>query len=265
MGWSNVIGRVPFLDCDPFFSAPSNEWSSLSTPPSWLSGHLLRKDCLIAPIPLSDYASNHEHLQLIPDIAIISEGKLGTSFIFGNRSIEKMRDIALPSDSSSSQFLLKWILSKRSVSPSFIDTGPHVNNMLNQCDGALVIGDRALHEYNLKSENIRLNLINEWNKLTGFPMILGVFASRKDSPKDKIRKAHLHLKNQINYFNKDSIFREQVIQQASERINISFEIIEDYFTNQLSFFLDNRGIKSLELFLRDVCELNSKPEWFNDN
>ena len=39
--------------------------------------------------------------------------------------------------------------------------------MLNQCDGALVIGDRALHGI-IKSDNIRLNLINEWNKLTGF-------------------------------------------------------------------------------------------------
>ena len=263
MGLSSVIGRVPFLDCDPFFSAPSNAWSSLSTPPSWLSGHLLRKDCLIAPIPLSDYAANHEYLQLIPDIGIISEGELGTSFIFGNRSIEKMRDIALPSDSSSSQFLLRWILSKRSLSPSFIDTGTHVNNMLNQCDGALVIGDRALHEYSIKSDNIRLNLINEWNKLTGFPMILGVFASRKDSPKEKIKIAHSHLKNQINYFNKDRIYREQIIQHASERINISFEIIEEYFNNQLSYFLDNRAINSIELFLKKVCALDLEPEWFS--
>ena len=263
MSWSNVIGRVPFLDCDPFFSAPSNEWSSLATPPSWLTGHLLRKDCLLAPIPLSDYAANHEHLQLLPDIAIISEGKLGTSFIFGNRTIDKMRDIALPSDSSSSQFLLKWILSKRSLSPSFVDTGPHVNNMLNQCDGALVIGDRALHEYSVKPQNIKLNLIHEWNELTGFPMILGVFASRKDSPPDKIKNAHSHLSNQIKYYNRDSIFREQIIQQASERINISFDIIEDYFTNQLTFQIDERAINSVELFLKEVCGQSSKPLWFN--
>ena len=49
--WKNTIGRVAFMNCDPLFLQLSEQWNILSAPPSWLTGHLLRRDCIIAPIP----------------------------------------------------------------------------------------------------------------------------------------------------------------------------------------------------------------------
>jgi Predicted periplasmic solute-binding protein len=56
-GWKNTIARVAFLNCDPLFHSLESPWKVLAAPPSWLTGHLLRKDCVLAPIPAADYAN----------------------------------------------------------------------------------------------------------------------------------------------------------------------------------------------------------------
>ena len=187
MTWQNVLGRVAFSNCDPIFTSLDSKWKILPAPPSWLTGHLLRKDCLCAPIPTADYAKHAGELLLLPDLAIVSKGDVGSVLLFGSRAIEDMRDIALPSDSSTSVALLKWILSKRNLDPKFLDSGPDINNMLSKCDGALLIGDRALVAARENPELIRLDLGSEWTKLTNLPMVFGVFAARKDSPLDILK------------------------------------------------------------------------------
>ncbi|MBQ60313.1 MAG: hypothetical protein CMA66_07210, partial [Euryarchaeota archaeon] len=49
VNWKNTIGRVAFMNCDPLFLKLSKNWDILSAPPSWLTGHLLRSDCILAP------------------------------------------------------------------------------------------------------------------------------------------------------------------------------------------------------------------------
>ncbi|GIQ97257.1 MAG: hypothetical protein CM15mP3_02910 [Candidatus Poseidoniales archaeon] len=74
--WKDTIGRVAFMNCDPLFLQLSDNWNVLSAPPSWLTGHLLRRDCVIAPIPAADYAKNSSELVLLPDLGICSKGEL---------------------------------------------------------------------------------------------------------------------------------------------------------------------------------------------
>ena len=92
--WQRTIGRVAFLNCDPLYHDLPDEWRVLAAPPAWLTGHLLRKDCLIAPIPAADWALNREELVLVPELGIISDGAVGSVLLFGNREIEDMRDVA---------------------------------------------------------------------------------------------------------------------------------------------------------------------------
>ena len=68
--WKTVIGRVAFLNCDPLFHGLDSKWDVLPAPPSWLTGHLLRRDCVLAPIPAADYARNADDLVLVPEIGI---------------------------------------------------------------------------------------------------------------------------------------------------------------------------------------------------
>ena len=144
MSWTSVIGRVAFTNCDPLFFGLDERWSILSAPPAWLTGHVLRKDCLTAPIPTADFAKHQDELMLVPDLGIVAMGAVGSVILFGSRDIDQMRDIALPSDSSTSKVLLRWLLKHRGLDPKCVETGPDLKSMLDICDGALLIGDRAL-------------------------------------------------------------------------------------------------------------------------
>ena len=261
MSWQNVLGRVAFSNCDPIFTSIDKKWEILPAPPSWLTGHLLRKDCLCAPIPTADYAKHSEELLLLPDLAIVSNGEVGSVLLFGSRPIEDMRDIALPSDSSTSVALMKWILTQRGLDPKFYDSGPDINHMLSKCDGALLIGDRALVAARENPELIRLDLGAEWTKLTSLPMVFGVFAARKDSPLDILEIAQKDMVNQYNKFKKNEKFRNDVISKSSNKLGFEGERITEYFVEEVSNLLDNDGIKGLELFLSEVCGLSTGPTW----
>ncbi len=130
MSWKSVIGRVAFTNCDPLFHGLDKRWSVLPAPPAWLTGHLMRRDCLTAPIPTADYAKFSDELYLIPELGIVSNGAVGSVILFGSRKIENMRDIALPSDSSTSKLLLRWLLKTRELDPKLIETGPDLDSML---------------------------------------------------------------------------------------------------------------------------------------
>ena len=103
MSWTSVIGRVAFTNCEPLFHGLSDNWTVLPAPPAWLTGHVLRRDCITAPIPTADYALHHKELMLLPELGIVGMGAVGSVILFGTRELDKMRDIALPSDSSTSR------------------------------------------------------------------------------------------------------------------------------------------------------------------
>lgn len=262
MSWRRVLGRVAFVNCDPVFSSLDNRWEILPAPPAWLTGHLLRKDCLTAPIPTSDYAANSDELHLVPDLAIVSYGQVGSVLLFGNRSIESMRDIALPSDSSTSKSLLKWILRESNLDPKFLEMGPDIRTMMDDCDGALLIGDRALSAASTDPDLVQLDLGAEWTKKTGLPMVFGVFAARRDSPAELVRAAHDDMVEQYSQFQNDSSVRAAVIGAAAASLGFSRERMEIYFEREVSNLLDSSSIEGLTLFLNEVCGMKEDPTWF---
>ena len=86
--WMSTIGRVAFMNCDPLFVGLDESFHVLPAPPSWLTGHLLRRDCVLAPIPAADFAKHHDELALVPEIGICSKGEVGSVLVFGHRSLE---------------------------------------------------------------------------------------------------------------------------------------------------------------------------------
>ena len=263
MSWDGVLGRVSFINCDPVFHAIPDGWQVLSAPPSWLSGHLLRRDCITAPIPTADYASNVDKLSLIRDIGIVGRESVGSVLLFGNRPIETMRDIALPSDSSTSNMLMRWIIKQRGLDPKYVKMGPDIDSMLDECDGALIIGDRAIAAAIINPDLVRMDLGREWAEITGLPMVFGVFAARKDSKSDSISRARELMLSNYNIFLEKQDVRNIVISEASRKVNLSAERVGKYYENEVSNLLNPESIKGLKIFLEEVCEAESDPHWFD--
>ena len=261
MSWERVLGRVSFINCDPIFHSIGQNWRTLAAPPSWLTGHLLRRDCITAPIPAADYAANCNDLILLQDIGIVGRESVGSVILFGNRSLETMRDIALPSDSSTSNMLMKWILRQRGLDPKLLPMGPDIETMLEECDGALIIGDRAISAALSNPGLVRMDLGSEWTKITGLPMVFGVFASRKDSPTVLINEAKQSMLRSYNKFLEDEKIKSDVASIASKKIGLPIDRVRNYFESEVSNTLDKTSIDGLLVFLKEVCEMDSEPSW----
>ena len=128
--WHQILGRVSFVNCDPLYHSLSDEWKILPAPPAWLTGRLMRKDCLLAPIPTADFAKHSDSLILLPGLGIGSVGAVGSVLLFGSRDPSLMRDVALPTDSATSRMLLMWILGEMGLTPRPIDMGTNLHEML---------------------------------------------------------------------------------------------------------------------------------------
>ena len=252
--WQKTIGRVVFLNCDPIFDGLENDWTILPAPPAWLTGHLLRGDCLVASIPLADYAKHFDDLVLLPDIGISSHGSVGSVILFGARPVEEMRDIAFPTDSATSSRLLQYLLEMRGLSPNSVEMGPDLTQMLERCDGALLIGDRALWEAENNPQLIQMDLGQAWYDETGLPMVFGVFAARRDSPPHCLAKAHHDLVKALRKFS-DEEYKDVVIANSSIRTGFSVSRVERYFS-EVSNKMEQIEVDGLNKFLGAVCEIN---------
>ena len=263
MSWENVLGRVAFANCDPIFDGLEGDWKILPAPPSWLTGHLLRRDCITAPIPAADFAKHSDELLLIPKLGIVSQGDVGSVILFGTRPIQQMRDIALPSDSSSSRALLQWILKSMKLDPKFHERGPDLTAMLDESDGALLIGDRALIAARDYPDLVKLDLGAEWTNKTGFPMVFGVFAGRKDSPIQILNRASNDMVRQYEIFLNDESWRDQVIRRTSLKLGFSESRISEYFSIEVQNKLDDFSKEGLEFFLKEVCGMEKEITWLS--
>ncbi len=254
--WHHILGKVAFVNCDPLYHELPEPWEILHAPPSWLTGHVIRRDCLLAPIPTADFARNADQLQLLPDICIASDGAVGSVLLFGNTDPSMMRDVALPTDSATSRKLCMWILNQMGFNPRPVDMGPDLGQMLERCDGALLIGDRALDEAARHPELIRMDLGEAWKDLTGYPMVFAVYAARKDAPHEALSDAHKLLLSQLSNFEDSSQVRERIIDATAKRSGFSASRIDKYFGEVINR-LDSQGKAGLEHFLEHVCELEN--------
>jgi len=262
MTWTEVLGRVSFSNCDPVFNGISERWKVFSAPPSWLCGHVIRRDCVTAPIPTADYARFKDELILLPNLGIVGRGSTGSVLIFGNRPLEAMRDIAVPTDSSSSRQLLDWILKEKGLDPRRVEMAPDIGQMLSDCDGALIIGDRALIEAKINPQQVVMDLATEWKNITGYPMVFGVFAARKDTEVKYLKSAHEDMLTQLNRFDTDISWRAKVIEKASEQTGISQTRLDNYFSTEVWNHLDSDSEIGLDIFLKQVCNVEG-AEWAN--
>tara|TARA_B100000886_G_C20397716_1_gene481141 strand:- start:329 stop:1159 length:831 start_codon:yes stop_codon:yes gene_type:complete len=258
--WKNTIGRVAFMNCDPLFLQLSTDWNVLSAPPSWLTGHLLRRDCIIAPIPAADYAKNSHQLVLLPDLGICSKGEVGSVLVFGSTPIEEMTSISLPSDSSSSVALLKYILKQKGLEPKLTVMGPDIDTMLSVSDGALIIGDRALDASKKYPDKVILDLGLEWQNISGCPMVFGVFAARRDTPLGSIKKAYESLLEQLTEFENNQHRRDLIVELSASSSGLSTSRLDQYFSEVFNR-LDEDHINGLNRFLKDACGIQQGAEF----
>ena len=260
MSWKKTIGRVAFLNCEPLFHSIPSQWNVLAAPPSWLTGHILRRDCIVAPIPAADYAKHRDELILIPDIGICSKGEVGSVLLFSNKSLLDIKTVALPTDSATSVVLCKHILKSKGIEVEYQEMGPDIDAMMAVCDAALLIGDRALQATKEEKYRVVFDLGQEWFRNTALPMVFGVFAARKDTPIDDIQQAHRLLLANLEDFENNKSIRANVVQCSALKSHLTVERLERYF-GEVFNRLDEEHILGLNSFLSTIFGSSYRAEF----
>jgi chorismate dehydratase len=123
-------------------------------------------------IPSIEYAFGH--YAIVPRIAIGSRGPVRSVSLYLARPLRGVRRVALDTSSRTSVALLKVLLRERlGRDPQYIPMAPHLVDMLSVADAALLIGDPALA---LDGDVPRLDLGEEWRRLTGLPFVFAFWA-----------------------------------------------------------------------------------------
>ena len=162
--------------------------------PSELADDLRTGAIDLGLIPSVEYARSRAagaEAAIVPGIAIGSAGPAESVLLFTRTPIERVRSIALDRGSRTSAALLRLLLRRRLrpglPEPEFHPAAPDLPAMLDRCDAALVIGDRALFAASDapmgRSAPAPLDLGAEWAAMTGLPFVFAFWAgpSREDS------------------------------------------------------------------------------------
>jgi chorismate dehydratase len=145
--------------------------------PSRVARRLHAGEVDLGIIPSIEYAFGP--YAIVPGAAIASRGAVGSVCLFHRGPLERVRRVALDTSSRTSAALVRVLLRERlGRDPQYVPMGPGLVDMLAVADAALMIGDPALDE---DGECLRLDLGEEWQRVTGLPFVFAFWAGREGS------------------------------------------------------------------------------------
>jgi chorismate dehydratase len=166
------------------------------------------------------------------------------------------RQVALGSTSRTSIRLAELLLAERfGVNPHYVTRPPVLEEMLEEADAAVVIGDVALRAalYDAPRLGLRVYDLGElWKEWTGLPFVFAVFAARTEFLEREpglVRELHAAF-----LASRDISLQEvdQVCEQAARWEPFDTDALKQYYTDALDFSLGERQLAGIAEFARRV-------------
>lgn len=183
------LGHIQFINCLPlYYGMVKNDVlldvDLVRANPADLAAMIVDGRLDVAPIPAIEYARHADELELLPDIAISSDGEVQSILLLSKVPVEELSGmtVALTNTSRTSQVLARVLLAKRwGVEATFTEMPPDLSAMLRDADAALLIGDEALRTFWEPPAGVHVyDLGSEWTQWTGLPMVYAVWAVRRE-------------------------------------------------------------------------------------
>ena len=138
---------------------------------------LMQERVDIALVPTLVALTSPRALDVLP-AAALSTWKYPYAQILLRRGLQDIRRVDYPEEATQEALLARIVLKEHyGATPEFVPQAAVTNEELAETDYAsLVVGNRVPM---LRSEELALNLGQEWFELANYPMVWGVFAMRK--------------------------------------------------------------------------------------
>jgi chorismate dehydratase len=168
------LGAVSYLNAEPSVHGLEREpgFRVERDLPSRVAERLHAGEVDLGLVPSIEYAFGR--YAIVPGVAIASCGPVRSVCLFHRGPLERLRRVALDTSSRASAGLVRVLLHARlGRDPEYVAMAPGLEAMLAEADAALLIGDPAL---DLESDVARLDLGEEWTRLTGLPFVYAFWA-----------------------------------------------------------------------------------------
>jgi chorismate dehydratase len=222
----------------------------------------------IAIIPAIEY-QRISNLAVLPDLAIASKNRVRSLLIIAKKPIAQVRSIALDRGSRSTQALTRILCAEHwKITPTFFEAPPNLNDMLEEADAALLIGDPALRlsiaieressagasgQTACQAPTLGIStaetlyvhdVVEEWRNLTGLPAVLALWAARNDVANPEV----------ISDFTASRDFGlahiAEICLDAARALELPQQALESYLRHNIDFTLGAENRSGLELYFR---------------
>lgn len=209
--------------------------------PASIARMLLQDEIDLGLVPVAIIPALKE-CHIIGDYCIGADGEVASVCLFSDVPLEDVTEVLLDYQSRTSVALAKILLKEYwKVQPKLTDAKADFREQIHGTTAGLVIGDRAF-EQRKKSAYI-YDLGKAWKDFTGLPFVFAAWISNKKLDDQFIRSfnkatgAGLHALDEIIAQNPYPLFD-----------------LRKYFTQCISYTLDDRKREGLDLFLKKAGE-----------
>lgn len=229
--------------------------------PSRCAAMLADGQCEIGLIPVIEY-QRIPGLLIIPDVAVASKKRVRSVLLAARCPLAEVRRVTLDTSSRTSQGLVKILFERRyGARPVFTERTPNAGheceNMLEDSDAALVIGDPAMQLAASASQfGVRIyDLAEEWRAMTGLPFVFAVWAVREN-----ITDNLCSLTSDFLVAKQEGQARlEQIAASYSEDLGLPKSDLLAYLQDNVNYDLDAENIAGMNEYFKLAAECGLIP------
>ena len=183
---------------------------------------------------------------IISDYCIGADGAVDTVCLYSDVPITEIESITLDYQSRTSVSLLKILLKEYwELKPELKKADFGFEDNIKGNHAALVIGDRAF-PLNIKHTYI-YDLSAIWKEITAFPFVFAAWVANKKLPQNFISNFNTALEKGLSDIDRALALEGDNYPNCTNP--------EDYLNNKISYNLDAKKEKGMELFLKKVRDL----------
>ncbi len=207
--------------------------------PSLIASKLIKDEIDLGLVPVAIIPLLRE-AHILTDFCIGSVGAVRSVALFSEVPIAEVEKVILDYQSRTSVNLAKILLSEYwKINPVLVSATEGFRNNISGTTAAIVIGDRALDQRD-KSAYV-YDLGEAWMQLTGLPFVFAAWVANKPLPADFEEAFNLANAYGIKHL-------DEVIAADPES---PFDL-KKYYTESISYHLDEAKRKGMELFLQKL-------------
>jgi len=241
------VGIVSYLNTRPLIyglKLPpiADEIELIEDTPSRLAELLVNNAIDIGLVPVAVIPQLKEYF-ISSDYCIGTETEVASVCLFSEVPLNEITKVYLDYQSLSSVALLKWLMKEYwNIDPAIIQTSDDdYRKKIGGTTAGLVIGDRAFEQR--KISTFIYDLASEWRSITGLPFVFAAWISNRSLQGSFIQR-----------FNEANAIGLSHIDEIVSAQNFDLFDLKKYYTLHLSYVLDERKRKGMELFLQVISE-----------